>query len=302
MSPIFIVGCGRSGTTLLRVMLNKHSQIHIPEETWFFPNLDEELRSGKLERDPKFIAKRILELNPHHFPDLDILDLENTINGLDLSDISELVASVNIHYALKHNKAIWGDKTPGYVMHLDLIKKLYPNAKVIHLIRDPRDVVPSLLKYYSVGPQTKRWSTTIAYWKTHVEQGMMDGPKYFGNNYLEIRYEDLVQDSKVVLESIFSFLNLDYEAKILEYKVSSETVLKKWEWHGETLKPLNKDNIDKWKINLNARQLGLIELMAKSTMSKLKYSPSNKFSILSYLDCILERFRIVFIRFNNNLK
>jgi hypothetical protein len=294
-SPIFIVGCGRSGTTLLRVMLNKHSQIHIPEETWFFPNLDEELRSGKLERTPEKIAKRILELNPHHFPELDILDLEYTINGLDLLDISEIVASVNINFATKFIKSIWGDKTPGYVMHLDLIKKLYPNAKVIHLIRDPRDVVPSLLKYYSVGPQTKRWSTTIAYWKTHVEQGMMDGPKYFGKNYLEIRYEDLVQDSKVVLESIFSFLNLDYEAKILEYKVSNETVLKKWEWHGETLKPLNKDNINKWKTNISSRNIGLIELMTKDIMLQIGYKLSNRYTIFSYLDVVVEKCRLVLI-------
>ncbi|HEY3402070.1 MAG TPA: sulfotransferase [Ohtaekwangia sp.] len=269
--PVFIVGCGRSGTTLLRLILNRHSRIAIPEETWFFPQLEKELPGLMKENWSQNVSKRILELNKIHFPDLTQKALEDVLQKTDPLDIPSVIAVVNREYMMHTGKRRWGDKTPGYVMHIPFLKRLYSGAKVIHMVRDGRDVVPSMLKYWSVGPQTNSLNETASYWRKHVLTGLENGPRYFGENYMELKYEDLVQFPEETVRNVCKFIDEEFEPGMLQATGVSEKT-SEWAWHSETKKEINTRNIGKWKNDLTAYQVRCIELIGGDALTRLGYS------------------------------
>lgn len=274
MDPIFIVGCGRSGTTLLRLILNRHSSISIPEETWFFPQLYRELPDLLREENwRKSIAERVLQLNSIHFPNLAADSLENALLGTGKDDVAGIISLVNREFMTREGKRRWGDKTPGYVLHLRHIKKLFPKAKVIHIVRDGRDVVPSILKYWSVGPQTNSFLETAVYWRDHVTAGMKDGPKYFGDQYIEVRYEDLVTKPEDTVTKICGFIGEVFEPTMLSTGGEGKGYTPNWEWHNETRKEIDNRNVGKWKQTLSHYQIGLVELLGKRIFNRFEYAP-----------------------------
>lgn len=282
VDPIFIVGCGRSGTTLLRLLLNRHSSISIPEETWFFPQLYRDL-PDLLKEDSwrRSIAERVLQLNRVHFPDLTVESLESALLGVDKEDAAGIVSVVNREFMLREGKKRWGDKTPGYVLHLGLIKKLFPKAKVIHIVRDGRDVVPSILKYWSVGPQTDSFLETAVYWKDHVTAGMTDGPKYFGDRYMEVKYEDLVTKPEDSVKEICKFIGEVFEPEMLSSSEGGKSYTPDWEWHNETKKEIDDRNIGKWKVTLTNYQVALVEFLGAGIFARFEYTPASRVHFLA---------------------
>ena len=239
-SPIFILGCGRSGTTLLRVILNRHSRIAIPEETWFFPDLYNKLNELIKNEDWRESIVNYLKIaSKVHFPELKESEIRNGLKDVEKEGVPDILATINRIFADRENKSRWGDKTPGYVLHIPFLKKMYPKAKVIHIIRDGRDVVPSLLRYWSVGPQTNSFIETAIYWKKQVKAGMISGPRVFGNNYLEIKYENLIEQPKKVIKQVCEFIDEKFELTMLEPN-SLTSKLPDWEWHAKV-----KGDIDK---------------------------------------------------------
>lgn len=284
--PIFIVGCGRSGTTLLRLMLNKHSKIAIPEETWYYTKLDknkEYFISKEKENWASLISDWIFENSRIHFPDLQKEKLRSYLEGLDIhNEWNKVVASLNILFSLQEEKPRWGDKTPGYVIHLPLIKSLYPSAKIIHIIRDGRDVIPSLLKHWNVGPQTNSFIETALYWKKHVSKGMEDGPKYFGKNYIEIKYEDLILDTEKELKKICSFIEEEFEPQMLNISEDAGAYIPNWEWHQQLKKPINKNHIQLWKTKMPNYEKILFYYICRDTINKLNYPKTSEHDIGAY--------------------
>lgn len=290
-SPIFIVGCGRSGTTLLRLILNRHSRIAIPEETWFFPQLVGELPELMRGNWGLRISKRILDLNKVHFPDLTIRALEEVLTKINPTDIPSIVASVNIEYMSRTGKNRWGDKTPGYVMHLPLIKKLYPEAKVIHMVRDGRDVIPSILKYWSVGPQTASLIETAFYWKKHVNSGVELGAKLFGVNYMELKYEDLAIDAESTIKKVCEFIGEEYQVEMLDHQLDENVHVPNWEWHNQTRKEITAMNVGKWKTKLTNYELSVIQVIGKDLLNHYGYQLGDAHSLKAYWDVFLFRLR-----------
>ena len=247
-SPIFIVGCGRSGTTLLRLILNRNSNIAIPEETWFFPTLYRALPLLLEERDWRSrVAQEIVNLNSGHFPNLHPNDILPALDEIEKDNEPSIVSSLNRSFAHNEGKTRWGDKTPGYVMHLELLHKLWPEARIIHMIRDPRDVVPSILSYWEVGPQTNNPLEVIWYWKKQVATGMREGPKYFGDRYLEVRFEDFVAHPEEKLQEVCGHIGAAYEPEMLAYYQTAERYVAPWGHHDNASRPVDASMAFKWK-------------------------------------------------------
>lgn len=288
MDPVFVVGCSRSGTTLLRLILNRHSGIAIPQETWYFPQLYYELprliRTGNWRRA---VATRVLELNSKHFPELSIEILEGILWETNEDNFADIVAVVNREFMLRQNKRRWGDKTPGYVRHLAMIKELFPNAKVIHIVRDGRDVVPSLLRYWSVGPQTDSFVETALYWRDHVLAGLNEGPLAFGDRYFEITYEDLVQNPEPTVRSICRFIDEEFEPQMLVSSAADNVPLK--EWHTETRKEINGSNVSKWNKTLDNYELSVVELVGRRIFRRFKYQRVSRLSADAVLDLAMHQ-------------
>ena len=288
ISPIFIIGSPRSGTTLLRLILNRHSRIAIPEETWYFPDLYKRLEKFFKQKDWRFeVAGYIKKCTTVHFPELDESEIFSGLVDINKNEVPNILATINRLFAIKDNKPRWGDKTPGYVLHLPLLKNIFPEAKVVHIIRDGRDVVPSILKYWEVGPQTYSFIETAYYWKNHVKTGQKFGPRLFGKNYMELRYEDLVSNPIEHTKIICEFIDEEFEPGMLETKGESSSQVPDWEWHKKTKEKISNDRVGKWKNNMDSYELTVMHCIGRKIFLKKKYEIARDFNFRAILHVIL---------------
>ncbi len=199
--PIFIVGMPRSGTTLVRMILNSHSKIAIAPETHFFLLFwSKRFRYGNLRRDDNFQRLWNDLTKCKYFRDLRLNNVQNIYNELFAGERSykAIFEKLLKQYAKQNNKIRWGEKTPGHIKYLHTILSFYPYAKIIHVIRDPRDVALSLKKV--------PWNAGDVFINSKFWNQCINTPKKLGltnsNLYIEVKYEDLVINPKDILEII----------------------------------------------------------------------------------------------------
>jgi len=209
--PVFVVGAGRSGTTLLRLMLDAHPSFALPPESHFVVALaSPRLR---LENRPDVALERVLEHPRFVRWDLDADRVRAAVAERRPAALPDLLRIVFETYADAHGKPRWGDKTPGYVAHLPLVAKYFPDARFVHIIRDGRAVAASVASKPSGPPN----AVSAAYWwRALVRHGRRDG-RALGRRYLEVRYEELVSDPTAVLTRVCQHLGTDYDPAMLEY-------------------------------------------------------------------------------------
>ena len=220
--PVIVLGVGRSGTTLLRVMLDRSSELAIPYETFFVPQLAH--RHGKRPRLDDF---------------LDDLGRLRTLYdwGITPDDVrprlregmttSEAITAIFETYAERQGKTRWGDKTPLYMQQLPLLERLFPDAVWIHLVRDGRDAALSFLELPE-GFSGKTWAQPrtaaqfAARWRTEILAARKLG-RHAGERYLELRYEDLVAEPERELRGVCEHASLTWEAGMLDHTRISDT-------------------------------------------------------------------------------
>ncbi len=216
----FVVGATRSGTTLLRLMLDAHPEIAIPSETHFIPDL--------IKAREKYGAspERMLEMLTSHrrWGDFHIDADELAARWAALPELTG-PAAVREFFKLygegQGSPTRWGDKTPGYVKRMREIQEYLPEARFIHLIRDGRDVALSILKQ-SFGPETIE--AAAERWRGRVLRGRAQKP-YLGF-YIEVKFEDLVLDAEGQLRRICDFIELDFDPAMLGYHETAAQRLK----------------------------------------------------------------------------
>src|SRR5215467_16068436 len=214
--PVIVLGVGRSGTTLLRVMLDRSSELAIPYETFFVPQLAH--RHGG---------------HPNLESFLDDLGRLRTLYdwGIKPDDVrprlregmttSEAIAAIFETYAERQGKERWGDKTPLYMQQLPLLEGLFQDAIWIHLVRDGRDAALSFLSLPE-GFSGKTWAQPrtaaqfAARWRTEILAARKLG-SHVGGRYLELRYEDLVTEPERELRRVCEHASLEWEAAMLEH-------------------------------------------------------------------------------------
>lgn len=201
--PIFIVGAPRSGTTLLRSLIDKHSKICLPPwETGLFDRLSD-FTTGDFER-PSGVEANFCPLKRERIIDW----IRQSADAL----MAELTRSTN--------KKRWGEKTPSHVFHIDLIREVYPESQFIHIIRNGRDVVKSLLNV-EWGPREIKWS--VGRWRDSILAGQAAADKYGPKIITEVRYDQLTANTKQTLHNICNFLGEDFEPSMLDEKNDQET-------------------------------------------------------------------------------
>ena len=212
----FIVGVARSGTTLLRLMLDAHSQLAIPPETHFVPKLIRKAEDGELTR------AEIAEFVTTHrrWPDfgLDPGDFTRRLESVDPRDGGEVARCLYRAYAEQQGKLRWGDKSPPYVKRMPRLASALPEARFIHVIRDGRDVALSLVDV-SWGPDTV--GEGAAKWAEEIRRARKHAGRIGEERYMEIRYEDLISDPERHLRDVCSFVDLEFEPAMLDYHRSA---------------------------------------------------------------------------------
>jgi hypothetical protein len=204
-----VVGVGRSGTTLLRLMLDAHPQLAIPAETHFVPELIE--REGECDSMLE-IADAIIASRAWADFGLDPVDLQ--VAAAEAPNAADVIRAFYRLCAEREGKPRWGDKTPGYVKRMRTIGDALGEARFIHLIRDGRDVALSRVKR---GMGTDKPIGDVAHlWKRRIENGRKQAKRLRGR-YLELRYEDLVTDPEPALRKVCDLIELGFDPAMLEH-------------------------------------------------------------------------------------
>ncbi len=218
---VFIVGCPRSGTTLVQRMMNAHPQIAIIFETKWIPRLFD--RRKGLTKEGLVTPELIPHLCGQRDFDrlhIDRKQLEALLEADRQATYAEFVSRIFDLYGERRGKSLVGDKTPGYVRWLDTLHTLWPKARFVHLVRDGRDVFLSTADWPK-GQQKKpatfaAWkddpvSTAAFWWELNVRLGRAVGKLLGPELYYEVRYESLVRNPVEECTALCAFLGLPYD-------------------------------------------------------------------------------------------
>lgn len=224
-APFFIVGCGRSGTTMLRLMFDAHPDVAMPIESHFIDQLAERWDAfapgGRLDHDILFRA-----LNRHlRRMQIDEGEARTRVAALVNPGVTEVVNAIFRVYADANGKPRWADKTPGYVVTMPLLADLWPRARFVHLIRDGRDVALSYLDQ-PLGPKSVPDAAQL--WRRRVSIGRKNGAALGPSRYAEVRYEDIVADPEARIGELCSFLDLSFDPAMLDSHERSGGGMRDW--------------------------------------------------------------------------
>ena len=207
----FVVGVGRSGTTLLRLMLDAHPELAIPAETHFVPELLERERECRV---PGELVDVIVAARTWGDFGLDERAFRDAVEAARALTAAEVLRIFYGLCAQREDKPRWGDKTPGYVKRMRPIAAGLEEARFIHLVRDGRDVALSRLRR-GMG-EGKPMADVADLWKRRIESARKQAKRLRGR-YLELRYEDLVADPEQALRSICDLIELGFHPAMLDH-------------------------------------------------------------------------------------
>ncbi len=189
--PIFVIGSARSGTTMLRLMLDSHARISSGEETHFLQQME------------PVVGKQWRLLERYGFP-----------REYWLDRLRHLYGDFQAEYAARRGKVRWADKDPANTLILPFVDELYPDAQYIHLLRDGHDVVASHRDRwgYRSGARAARGA-----WRKYVEAARSFGATVGPSRFIEVRYEALVADPETELRRLFDFLGEAWDPAVLAF-------------------------------------------------------------------------------------
>jgi hypothetical protein len=286
----FIVGATRSGTTLLRLMLDAHPDMAIPSESHFIPDL---IKAYRLESaSPERLAEVIITHRRWGDFHLDAEQLRERFRALDPINPGDAIRAFFELYAEREGKSRWGDKTPGYVREMHRIEGVLPEARFIHLIRDGRDVALSVLGM-NWGPSTV--PEAAFRWKKRILRAREQVPRI--GQYVELRYEDLVLDSEATLRRVCEFIELPYDDAMLAYPERAPERLQekardldrgpekepqsaeaRLESHALATEPPDPERVGRWRAEMSPADRALYEELAGDLLADLGYEVGERSS------------------------
>ncbi|TYP95628.1 Sulfotransferase family protein [Fodinibius salinus] len=275
-SPFFIVGSGRSGNTLLRRILVSQEGIVIPPESYVLGKITQLHAVHKNLAWDEYV-NLILSTFEYHpefytFEIETLADLALELKALE-SDEQSLAKVINQFYEFyARKKGIplirWGDKTPLNAMYVYELKKMFPKAQFVHIIRDGIDVVNSYVKaglYEDLDMAALRWKQSVKYLQKF-------GNKY-PKDYYELTYESMVSNPEQTVERVCHFLGIDFMSeKIAKFNQQGDLGDTKYHAHHKKVhKPINTDSIGKGRKELQESELEKVKYL-NNLLSKLDYN------------------------------
>ncbi len=269
MKPVFIGGCGRSGTTLLGAMLSTHSQcLATPESKFIF----EVYRSCMRESGTNEVVTALNKIAEHWSFKIWDININSTVSTEQAfwDAYPELIKWLVKQYARKVDKTnpeIWIDHTPNGTSQAITLLGLFPDAKIIHMIRDGRAAAASVMNL-DWGPNTV--ATAAKWWMKKVAQGLV-AESFFGPERIkQIRYENLILKPEATLKEICAFLQIEYQPEMVSgtgFQVPQYTARQ----HALVGQKPNVGRLQAWKKELTPRQIEIFESIALNFLSGLGY-------------------------------
>ncbi len=270
----FIVGCGRSGTTLLRFALTNHPAVSVPEETKFYARFPGRVRYGGDPQRPSDWdgAVEAVWQDAAARTGPPVRERLRAYADVVPRTWDGLFTALMTAYADVGNASRVGEKSPVHTRFIGRLSEAFPEARFVHLVRDPRAVVLSRMKAgfgsRRIGRHVLRWREAVA---AHRRHAAALGP----DRYLVVRYEDLVSDLRTQIEAVCRLLDLELVPAMLEpHRREGAGFRPDAEWLRNTLRPVFTDSIDRWRTELPPRQVALIESALADEMREMGYATS----------------------------
>jgi len=256
----FIVGCPRSGTTMVQQALNRHPQVAIPPETKFFFSF----YGTGLRSQTRHLQRLNGDLGVH---------LRLPPRGVRTPDearsfFSEL-ANRYVTCLGRSNVEFFGEKTPEHTSRLDLIREVFPDAKIVFIYRDGRDVALSLSQVPWMVPDPCVGICIWLYYYGVMRQAWeseMKGVAFF-------RYEDLVSKPRETFQTLLEFVGADFDERVIQgFGNAAGIPVRELAWKRRALEPINSDRVGSWRMGLRADDLAVIERISGTVLSYLGYT------------------------------
>lgn len=282
-----VVGCPRSGTSLLAVMLDSHPDLAVPPETSFAGLVAGLHGASETVRQSFFdivTADRIMVSNWSDFA-LDKDDFRRRLDAIEPFTVSEGMRAFYAMYAESEGKPRCGEKTPDYVFLMPEIAALLPEAHFIHVIRDPGDTALSWRKTWFAPSQDLR--VLGEQWRQHVDAGRRAATLV--RRYLEIRFEDLVRRPEETLKHVCAFVALPWDPAMLDYRARGAARLERLQGrqhargpliereqrtkiHANLVREPDAERLGVWRREMNADERRVLEDAAGPLVRELGYA------------------------------
>jgi Sulfotransferase family len=276
---MFIVGCLRSGTTLLRRMADAHPQLAVIHETQWLPRWYERrigiTPEGRVSPE---LIDRLLEFPRFLELRIEREELERLLVGGRPVSYSSFVRGIFDLYGKAQGKSLVGEKSPGYVRHLPTLHELWPHARFVHIVRDGRDVCQSLMNWRKADRNLGRFTTwtedrattAALWWEWHVRLGREEGRLLSADRYYELQHESLVADPARECAQLSSFLGLPYDEAMVRYQ--EHRVEGSWgrSAKGRWLPPT--PGLRDWRSQMEAGDVERFEAAAGDLLGELGYT------------------------------
>ncbi len=312
----FIVGRGRSGTTMLQNILDSNENVILPLESKLIIHLKKKYfknTNWHKQKVNEFLNDLYKEISFNRTWGINIQDLKSQIERLPKEQITfEILCKlIYLNYKSIYNKKkvlIIGDKNPSYSLFIKDLIEIFPQAKFIHLLRDYRDNILSNIKTLNDGRMP---ISSISFGWVYFNKLIEKEKKKIPNSFLTIKYEDLVSSPEDNVKSICSFLNIEFDINMLNF---SNTVEKKIDEefddqsikyitsvHPNLVKPISTKYINKWQKALTQKDLLIIEYIASSLGENYNYFPSIDHSDITLSIRVKSKFGILKKYINLNI-
>ena len=281
----FIVGVGRSGTTMLRLMLDAHPELTIPPETHFVPDLIEAIDGGATAERAVEVMTSVRQWGDLHTEPGEVLARWRELERFEAGPALRSFYSI---FSERQRKPRYGEKTPAYVKNMAEIEGALPEARFIHVIRDGRDVALSRWKR-TLGDKDPAPASRVAdTWQRRIRRAQRHGRKV--GHYLELRYEDLVTDTEPNLRRICEYLELEWNPVVLRYyEHAAERMAEmardlpaadgkptrpgeeRMQAHAMTQKPPDPSAMYRWKERMSPADVAAFDEAAGELLAELGY-------------------------------
>lgn len=285
-SPVFIIGTERSGSNLLRLILNAHPDISIPHP----PHILKEMAPlerfyGELRDDRNFrkLVADVVKLVELHFFPWDVkIDAGRVFEEAGGRSLYCVKAAVYEQYARAKGKKRWGCKSTFVIHYTDMVRKRHPGAKFIHLVRDGRDVAVSARS--SVFNRFHPYYVGML-WSLEQKTAAALAGRFSREEFITVRYEDLLCEPEKTVRDLCSFMREDFASAMLSYFEAPEAgalakTSRSWE---KCASPIAKDNVQRYKRELSVDETRVFETTAFEELSRFGYALENDYQELKKL-------------------
>jgi hypothetical protein len=266
--PLILLGVSRSGTTLLRVILDRSPGLAIPDESFFVPLLAR--RHGRTVDAERFLDD-VARIGMIRDWGVRVADVAPRVRSGMRTGAA--IAAIYEAYAEREGKPRWGDKTPMYMRHLPLLEELFPDAQYVHLVRDGRDAALSF-EQMPEGTFTRTWAhpTTPAQfaclWRKEVSAARALGRRVGASRYHEVRYEELVAEPEGTIRRVCAFATIPFEPAMLDYAGAVDVSAKP---HQQRLLTPPTTGVRSWRADMSAEDAAAFEAVAGDLLAELGY-------------------------------